>query len=334
VVIKVDPSLPFDPMSACFVDSSGRSYAMPVLGYSFGATQTGTWVRSGETYRVSVNAATGELNRYYKVTFEDVLLSSLVDPDGDGAYTGVVTFPNEANAAEMAAAGGESVQTLTGRLGLVTGDGMDERTYAVEVSGAPSGAIVNRTTGQPVAGASVSALVAQQAEDGSLFYSSVVPDLAGEPNPQVTGGDGRYGFSASSGVYRLDVRATGYQPYRSGDIDAAALPLAQTIALAPVVAGAPTRTIYITANGFVPAVTAVAPGSVIEFINLDLADHTTTGSSWDSGMLAAGQSFKVKLDAAGVYAFRNAANALHGGLITVAAGAGSEPHIFLPMVKR
>ena len=84
VVIKVDPSLPFDPMSVCIVDSKGRSYALPTLGYSFGATQTGSWVRHGETYSISVDTSNGTLNQYFKVTFEDILVSSLLDEDGDG----------------------------------------------------------------------------------------------------------------------------------------------------------------------------------------------------------------------------------------------------------
>jgi plastocyanin len=327
VVIKVDPSLPFDPMSACFVDSKGRSFAVPVLGYSFGATQTGSWLRSGETYAISVNAGDGNLNRYYKVTFEDVIISSLLDADGDGTYQGTATFPAITSAASTTAA------TATGTLGLIVGSSAGENSYSVEVGTAVDGVITSRATGQPVADASVSALLAQRASDSSLFYTAAVGQ-SGESNPQVTGADGRYSYSAGSGTYRIDVAAAGYQPYRSANIDAAETPLAQNIALAPAIAGTAAKTIYITANGYMPAAAEVAPGSVIEFVNLDLADHSSTGGSWDSGMLTTGQSFKVKFADAGSYSYDDAANPLLQGAVTVAEGAGIDEHIYLPMVRR
>ena len=327
VVIKVDPTLPFDPMSTCFVDSKARSYAVPTLGYSFGATQTGSWLRSGETYAISVNADTGELNAYYKVTFEDVLISSLLDADGDGTYQGTAVFP-----ALLTAANADAVAP-TGTLGLTAGNSAGETRYSVEVGTAVDGVISSRATSQPVANASVSALLAQQASDGSLFYTAAA-DQSGEPNPQVTGVDGRYSYGAGSGIYRIDVAAAGYQPYRSGDIDAGETPLAQNIALAPAIAEAAAKTVYITANGYMPAALDVAPGSVVEFVNLDLADHSSTGSSWDSGMLATGRSFKVKFAAAGSYNYGDAANPLLQGAITVAPGAGIDEHIYLPMVRR
>ena len=101
-----------------------------------------------------------------------------------------------------------------------------------------------------------------------------------------------------------------------------------------MIAEGPAKTIYITANGYMPAAADVAPGSVVEFVNLDLADHSSTGGGWDSGMLAVGQSFKVKFAAEGSYGYGDAANALLQGGITVAAGADIDEHIYLPMVRR
>ncbi|MFN8468604.1 MAG: DNRLRE domain-containing protein [Caldilineaceae bacterium] len=327
VVIKVDPTLPFDPMSTCFADSKGRSYAVPTLGYSFGATQTGSWLRSGETYAISVNADTGELNRYFTLTFEDVLITSLVDTDGDGTYQGTATFPALLNAA------GANAAAATSTLRLIVGSSAGENSYSVEVGTAVDGVISSRATGQPLANASVSALLAQGTSDGSLFYTAGA-NQPGESNPQVTGADGRYSYSASSGIYRIDVAAAGYQSYRSGDIDAGATSLAQNIALAPAIAEAPATTIYITANGYMPAAAAVAPGSVVEFVNLDLVDHSSTGGSWDSGMLATGQSFKVMFAAEGSYSYGDAANPLLQGGVKVAEGADIDEHIYLPMVRR
>ena len=327
VVIKVDPTLPFDPMSTCFVDSKGRSYAVPTLGYSFGATQTGTWLRSGETYAISVNASGGDLNAYYKVTFEDVLISSLLDADGDGNYQGTAVFP-----ALLTAASTDAL-AASGTLGLIAGSSTGENSYSVEVGTAADGVISSRATGQPVGNASVSALLAQGTSDGSLVYSTTA-NQPGEPNPQVTGADGRYSYSMHSGIYRLDVAAPGYQPYRSGDIDAGQTPLAQNIALAPAIAEAAAKTIYITANGYLPAAADVAPGSVVEFVNLDFADHSSTGSGWDSGMLATGQSFKVKFAGVGSFSYGDDADPLFQGGITVVEGAGIDEHLYLPMVRR
>jgi plastocyanin len=256
-----------------------------------------------------------------------VFISSLVDADGDGTYHGTATFPALLTAASA------NATRATGVLGLIVGSSAGENSYSVEIGTAVDGVISSRATGRPVTNASVSALLAQQASDGSMFYMAA-GDQSGEPNPQVTGVDGRYSYGAGSGIYRIDVAAAGYQPYRSGDIDAGETPLAQNIALAPAIAEAAAKTIYVTANGYMPAAADVAPGSVVEFVNLDLADHSSTGSSWDSGMLATGQSFKVKFAGAGSFSFGDAANPLLQGAITVAPGAGIDEHIYLPMVRR
>ena len=325
VVIKVDPSLPFDPMSVCLVDSRGRSYAVPTLGYSFGASQTGSWLRSGEAYSISVDASSGNLNQYFKVTFEDILVSSLLDGDGDGTYTGLATFPSAVGAASVDA---------TGKLGLIVGDDAVESSYSAEVATATDGVISDRATGQPVANARVSALIAQPINGGSLFYDVWAQSQSGQSNPQVTGGDGKYSYSASSGVYRLDVVAPGYQPYRSDDIDASQSPLAQNIALSPVINEAATQTIYITENGYVPASATVPPNSVIEFVNLDLDEHSSAGSNWDSGMLATGQSYSVKLTNVGSFVFADNANQLNQGSIVVTEISAANSRIFLPLITR
>jgi plastocyanin len=330
VVIKVDPLLPFDPMSACFVDSQRRSYAMPTLGYSFGATQTGGWLRAGETYTVSIDAGTGDLNRYYQVTFEDVLLSSLADADGDGTYQGTATFPSTLQASGGMAAAAE------GKLALIAGSGAGERSYSARIGFAVDGVVGDRATGQPLANASVTALAAQAAADGSLYYAPWAQGASGEPNPQVTGRSGRYSFSAGSGIYRLDVTARGFQPYRSGDIDTTEGTFARNIALSPAIAAAPARTVYITANGFLPPAVTVAPGSVVEFVNLDLSDRSTTNSAWDSGMLSTAQGYKVKLGGVGSYVYADSANPLLQGAILVAEDSQAPlgGSIYLPVIAR
>ena len=325
VVVKVDPALPFDPMSVCFVDSKSRSYALPTLGYSFGATQTGSWLRGGETYSISVDASSGNLNQYFKVTFEDVLVSSLLDRDGDGTYMGLATFPS--------AVGVASVDAI-GKLGLIVGDGAKESSFSAEVGAATDGVISSRATGQSVANASVSALIAQSTSEGSLFYPPWAQGQSGQPGPQVTGSDGLYSYSASSGIYRIDVAALGYQPYRSDDIDASRSMLTQAIALSPVIDEAATKTIFITENGYVPASATVTPNSVVEFVNIDLDEHSSTGSNWDSGMLSTGQSYKVRLTTVGIFGYGDNANQLNQGAIVVTEASTASNRTFLPLIVR
>lgn len=326
--LLVNPALPFDPLSVCFVDSTGRSYAVPILGYSFGATPPGTWLRSGESYKVSLNASGGNLNRYFKVTFEDVLISSLTDENSDGLYQGVVVIPNP-GAVQSA-----SVHA-TGALGLLVGDGATENSFSTVVETTSAGVISDRSTGQPLAGASVAVVVEQASTDGERFFTAWLPSQAGQPNPQVTGADGKYSYSASSGTYRIDVVRDGYQPYRTGDIDASTTALNQNLALTPAIGEAATQQILITGNGFQPATLNAKPGDVIEFINVDLTDHNITSSAWDSGLLAAGQSYKVKVTTNGTFTYSDTTDGATSGTITVgdSVPSGSQ-RLFLPLVTR
>ncbi|MEZ4622465.1 MAG: hypothetical protein R2867_44155 [Caldilineaceae bacterium] len=41
----------------------------------------------------------------------------------------------------------------------------------------------------------------------------------------------------------------------------------------------------------------MTPGSVVEFINIDLVDHGAVGTAWDSGLLATGAKLQSEIDA-------------------------------------
>src|SRR5690606_805270 len=149
LALRVDSTLPFDPMSVTFTDSQGRTLAVPVLGYSFGATQTGTFFRAGETYKVGVDLCDPNPNARGSVTFEDVVISSLMDADGDGRFYGWATFPASVQAAAATAAG---------ELSLVVSDGATESRYGFSIATGAAGVVTDRATGQPLAGATVAAL--------------------------------------------------------------------------------------------------------------------------------------------------------------------------------
>ncbi|HAJ37037.1 MAG TPA: hypothetical protein DCL15_15255 [Chloroflexi bacterium] len=324
--ILVDTSLPYDPMSVTFTDSQGRTIAMPTLGYSFGATQTGAFLRSGETYTVGVDSCGGALNQFYKITSEEILISSLTDPDGDGRYTGSFTYNpgvTTANADAIA------------ELQLVTGAGATQQRYGVSVQPLPTAVVRSQTTMQPLASAVVTALAAQLADGAQRIYELVAPAVLGQPNPTATGADGSYSFVAPAGAYRLNVVQNGYQPYRTADIDVATGALAMDVALAPLVADAATHTVYMTASGFEPATLVVPPGSVVEFVNLDLTEHGARHpSAWDSGLLATGERFKVRLDTAGTFVYADVADALNQGGIVIANETPVARSLYLPVVTR
>jgi len=324
--ILVDTSLPYDPMSVTFTDSKGRTIAVPTLGYSFGATQTGTFLRSGETYTIGVDSCGSATNRHWAITFEDVLLSALTDPDGDGRYTGSFTYNPGVTAAGA---------TASGEFQLVSGAGATQQSYGVTVQPLPTASVRGQTTAQPLVGASVTALALKLAENAQAIYDMVAAGMLGQANPTLTGADGGYSFVAPTGAYRLEVVQSGYQPYRTGDIDVTAGALAVDVALAPLVADAATHTVYITANGFEPATLTAPPGSVVEFVNLDLAEHGARhASAWDSGALDPGGRFKVKLSTAGTYVYTDLADALTQGVIVVANDAPAARSLYLPVVTR
>jgi hypothetical protein len=108
------------------------------------------------------------------------------------------------------------------------------------------------------------------------------------------------------------------------------------VALAPVVADAATHTVYMTARRLRAGnVGTVQPGSVVEFVNLDLAEHGARhAGAWDSGVLATGGRFKVKLNTVGSFAYADVTDALTQGVIEVAAAAPAARSLYLPVVTR
>ena len=324
LALRVDSTLPFDPMSVTFTDSQGRTLAVPVLGYSFGATQTGSFFRAGESYKVGVDLCDPNPNARGSVTFNDILVSSLLDSDGDGRFSGWATFPALVQAAAA---------TATGDLALIVNDGASESRYGMSIATGAAGVVTDRATGQPLAGATVAALAGVADASGGTTFAAWDAGLAGQTNPQVTSADGGYLFTASDGLFQLDVSRSGYQAYRTGEIDAASEPLTQAIALSPAIADAATQTIAITEYGFVPPTMSVAPGSVLAFVNVDLAEHAVRGSGWDSGMLAPGATYKVRVATPGTFAYADATDALNKGVVVVAEGAGAS-RLFLPAIVR
>ena len=61
--------------------------------------------------------------------------------------------------------------------------------------------------------------------------------------------------------------------------------------------------VEITQFKFVPADIEIAAASVVTFVNLDLAPHTATGESFDTGMLRRGERKEIAFPAAGAFPY-------------------------------
>jgi plastocyanin len=130
-------------------------------------------------------------------------------------------------------------------------------------------------------------------------------------------------------MHRIAVTRSGYQPYRSRDIDAGAESLNKNIALTPLINGGASQVVYITSNGFEPAVVNVYAGAVIEVIKVDVDEHSAEGSQFDSGLLAPGASYKVRMSTAGSFSYGDGDASSAAATIVVAPGS----RVLMPLVR-
>lgn len=318
--LVVQPTLPFDPSSLCFVDSQGDAFPFAQLVSKDLDKSSPLALQRGETYQVSVSGLGAKPNHALKITLTDVIISSLTDADRDGIYTGSFTMDAALLAANVNA---------DRSLGLLVDDGSSVVTFEIPTQTVGSG-MVTDNAGKPLANATVTLLDATEVEDSEAVYTTFSAVAA-----QVTGNDGSFSFLPTSGISRIDVVAPGYQAYRSANIDGDDN-VNRSVVLTPEIAEAATHTVYLTENGFEPATLLVEPGSVIEFVNIDFADHGTTSSTWDSGLLTSGGNYKVKLNNEGLFTHVDSAGAGNQGQITVNGDpvALGSVKVYLPLVTR
>jgi plastocyanin len=323
VIVDVDPSLPLDPLSLTFTDSQGHVTHPPTLGWSWGVSNPGAFLKAGETYDVGVDSCSNEANQHYTLVIDgtsNTIMVSLRDDDGDGRYTGSFTY-------NPIVLHGPTATSNELRLEVTTGGA--SQSYTMTVQPLIEGVVRDALTQQPIANASVALLGAQPNTGEAPIYTAWPEAALGQPNPQLTTLSGGYNFNTPGGLNRVDVTSAGYQAYRSWDLASDSGSIAQDIDLTPNIAGTAAYTIYVTENGFEPAVLTVQPGSIVKWVNVDLAEHTATGDVWDSGVLAAGQSYQYKLNAPGRYSYTDNGNPLEEAMIVV---EGSR--LYLPIVLR
>lgn len=184
------------------------------------------------------------------------------------------------------------------------------------------GQVLDATTGQAIAGASLT-LLAPSASAGDLVFAPWDGGETGQPNPIFTEAAGEYTLTAPPGFYHLYVTAAGYQPYRAAALTEGGV-ITRTIVLAPLPHEPATQGVAITERGFEPAILAVKPGSVVRFVNTDSGAHQVIGPDFDSGLLLPGESFAVTLGEEGEVGYMDA-NTTMGGALFIDPNATDSP---------
>lgn len=262
-----------------------------------------------------------------RLVISDTFTVDLTDPDGDQVYTSVfvaAAAPHTAGSMVLVVQCGEV--TVQGG-GVVLID--------------PEGVVYDIASQTPLAAATVACLQGQEGDERAAFTLWPAADY-GQVNPQMTAGGGYFSFFTPVGIYRLDVQRSGYQPYRSVDLAVVDEPVRQDIPLTPQIAEAD-HVIAITAEGFDPAYLALAPGEVVEWVNMAAEGHTATAAMsaartggaviFDSGLLLPGERYRFVFPAAGSYAYADAAGDAAGTLVVVAPESPAL-RVFLPAVLK
>ncbi len=341
VRVFADPTLSWNPASLRVkrLDAStplaADDVTQPLVNNEFrpvdvlGRTDAEGWVlplRPGADYRISLEASCGAESTV-DLVWDDTDIVHLTDPDNDGIFTGSFKGSDE----ELQAA-------------IEVTCGVNQTTYIGETEknlGGPT--VVDARTGAPISDAEV-----------TLWQGYVVsPDLQkwqlwpgedhGQDNPQLTAADGSFGFYLpESGRYRLSVSKDGYQPYRSPALNLFGVFPSRTIRLMPAT-GPANQVVNISADGFDADSVLVEPGSVVQFRNMALSEHSVTGGSasqlaaqapaatdlLDSGNLTGGESVRFRFDEPGVYILTDSENPMNQTSIVVESLAN---RLFMPFV--
>ncbi len=336
VRVIVDSTLFWDPSSLRFQDEDGRVILPRDPNGRMDGTGWRVFLRRNTTYTVTVRICCSDPNAQVTLDLGDETLE-LTDPDGDRVYSATFTTP------KTGPIQGNMRICVVCNLIKVCSDG--------QITIDPEGTVFDILTGQAVDAAQVACLVQEVSDAGGLPGYTLWP--AGDfdqVNPQTTGDDGYFSFFTPPGTYQLQVDKEGYQPYRSPDLVVVDAPVQHDVPLTPKVVEETDVQILITDQGFEPPVVTVAPGTVIEFINVSsplrgarsitpTAEYTgpsrlKSTDAFDSGLLASGESYKRKLTTEGTYTYVDPSRPTVSGSIIVEQTATAEQKIFLPAVSR
>ncbi len=338
VRVIVDSSLFWNPLSLRFIAEDGH-VSRP--HDADGRTDEDGWsvfLRRGTIYTASLTICCDDPNAVVTLELGTVATLTLTDPDGDGTYTATFTT--------------SSTGRISGRIRVCVVCYLIKVCSDGEVTIDPEGTVFDVTTGLAVGSSNVACMAEQISGAGGESVFSLWPAADYDQiNPQTTGSNGYFSFFTPAGTYQLQVGKSGYQPYRSQDLVVVAAPVHFDVPLTPVVAGDATNSVLITAEGFEPGVLTVEPGAVVEFVNMDVAPHSSRSTSpapsygaeaaelkssdaWDSGLLGNGAGYKRTLTTEGTYTYADALNPSVTGTIIVQKPVVSLINLYLPAVNR
>lgn len=331
VYFTVDSTLIWSPLSLRFTNELGWSHR-PVD--EEGRTDETGWslrLRPGSTYTVSVQLCCEAPDAGVQLVISDTQIIEMSDPDGDGVYTGVFTAGDaprtRATFRIVAHCGSTSVEG--GGVALID----------------PEGVVYDVKSAQPLASSTVACLQAQGGISGSgadaAFSLWPAADF-GQVNPQTTAADGYFSFFTPVGTYRLEASRNGYQSYRSPDIQVIDEAVRYDIPLTPQVTQPVKHIIQVTEYGFEPAHLTVAPGDVIEWVNMAVDGHTVTSiktvssaavgeANFDSGLLLAGERYQFSFESAGTFTYVDMMNPANTATIVV---GDATLKVYLPAINR
>lgn len=336
--IGVDDNLPWDPSTFFFVSETGQASA------AFDGKGNDLLFADDWTMRIDPSLEHTVILRYcgddaapslsLQVGEQEV---SLTDEDDDSFYEGIYT-PPAARQSQAAAAS----MPVTLRIGS---DDVDY-TYTGEGQTAPAGQVYDAQNGTAIAGAGVSLLQALETDGaaGDGGYGLWGAAAYGQQNPLITNGAGAYDFAPIPGSYRLRAAQDGYQPYVSPDLNALTESVNRELPLTPLIDESPHYVVGVSADGFTPAVLRAPPNAIIEWVNVGAEEHTATGAEppltpgtagdggWDSGMLSASASYRLRLTDAGTYTYADVTNPLHTATIVVDDSLPGPYGAYLPLV--
>ena len=320
VVVAIDTTLGWDPLSLTFEDAAGHKIR-PVDPQ--GRTDaTGWFIRlaPNTTYTVSVHICCSDPNASVEITVPGVGVVVLTDPDGDHIFSATFTTGDRASTANN----NSFRLCVTCNLVKVCTDG----TILID----PYGVVYDASVGISalLAGAQVACYVQTDASTSSYSLWPAA-SFDNQINPQTTGADGYFSFFTPNGTFQLVVNKSGYQPYRSAEIVVAGTPVRYDVGLTPVMTTPVKHTITVDENGFTPSSITVLPGDTVEWVNTDTSLHrtqTTIAASrsaasfnaftnWDSGALATGEGYRYTFNTKGSYFYYDPQNPNNTATITV-----------------
>jgi plastocyanin len=333
VNITTNSGLGWSPLSLRFTDHRGRSQR-PVDDE--GRTDETGWdirLHPGENYTVSVKLCCTVPGATAQLIISGTQTVDLTDADGDQVYTGSFTSSLARHTAQSFVLVVQCGETNFSGGGAVLID--------------PEGVVYDVTTAAPLASAAVACMQAQVAAAGdstTTVYDVWPAADYGQVNPQSTQADGAFSFFTPVGTYQLNVSRSGYQSYRSADIDVVSEAVHVDVPLTPEIKEAARYVVVITEYGFEPAYLAVLPGDIIEWVNMATDGHTATSlqnqtgaagagaaASFDSGLLLAGERYKFQTAAEGTFSVVDGANQDNVATLVVDATPNG---LYLPFVHR